>query len=226
MLTPHDRYRRFRVKLTVILLLLLGGIAALGIAVHWALSLLALLVLFTFWFSRNPARTCDPNATDDPLALIAPADGVIVDVKPLENHEHIAAPGWEVHVFLSVLDVHVNRAPLAGKITHVERQQGIHLDARHPESPTRNAGWRIVVEHTTGIKVAMTMLVGLVARRVRCFARVGDPVERGEHVGFMLFGSRVVMAYPSSEPPAVAKGDVVRAGVTVIGRATAPGASA
>ena len=200
-------------------------IAALPLAVAawlgapgWALILLALLPVAIALFFRDPDRV----SPQDPHAVLSPADGRVMfagDARPDE-----APPGsWrQVTIFLSVLDVHINRSPVGGKVTRVEYQPGSFLPAYKTESH-RNERSEIWIDHQ-GVPVVARQVVGLLARRVVCRLTPGQVVERGERIGLMKFGSRMDVFVPAAARLRVKTGDSVTAGVTVIAELPPTGA--
>lgn len=173
----------------------------------------AVLLLFTLYFFRDPERV----APTDPKLAVAPADGLVVAVEEVEEEEFLHTRVKRVVIFLSIFDVHVNRAPIAGEIQHSEAKTGLYLDARNPESSRRNARrtWIIGGKGTT---VAVRQITGAIARRICPWKQVGDPVERGERFGMIRFGSRTEADFPLDTEILVKKGDRVRCGETAIAR--------
>ena len=195
----------------------IGGAAALALApgavFGWPLALpgLALGAFFVFFF-RDPDRLI-PN---EPHAVVAPADGrVLVAGRALAGS---APPGvWQqVSIFLSPLDVHVNRVPASGRITRVSFTPGRFLPAyRHAAGPT-NERSEIWIDHG-GQAIVARQIVGILARRVVCRLVAGAEVKAGDRYGIMKFGSRMDVFLPETAAIRVAVQDVVRGGETVIG---------
>jgi phosphatidylserine decarboxylase len=194
------------------------GILAVGcvasLAWHPVLSVLfAVLFLFSLYFFRDPER--QPPA-DENLA-VAPADGVVVEVKEIGEDHLIKGKVKRVAIFLSVFDVHVNRAPIAGRITHSEAASGRFLDARNPSSADVNARrtWAIQGKKKT---VIVRQITGAIARRICAWKKVGDSVERGERFGMIRFGSRTEVDLPIEAEILVKLRERVRGGETPIAR--------
>jgi len=162
-------------------------------------------------FFRDPDRA-SPSARH---LVLAPADGKVMYAGPGRAAE--APPGaWlQVTVFLSPLDVHINRTPVAGRVTRVEYQPGTFLPAYRRES-FQNERTEIWVDND-GTPVVFRQVVGMLARRVVCRIRVGDVLEPGARIGLMKFGSRMDVFLPETAAIETKAGDVVRSGVTVIG---------
>jgi phosphatidylserine decarboxylase len=161
-------------------------------------------------FFRDPERA---SPADGHLVL-APADGKVMFAGDARREE--APPGtWrQVTIFLSVLDVHINRTPVAGVVTRVDYQPGSFLPAYRPEAH-RNERSEIWLDHG-GTPVVARQVVGVLARRVVCRVKPGDVVAPGARIGLMKFGSRMDVFVPETASLRVGAGDRVRAGVTVI----------
>jgi phosphatidylserine decarboxylase len=161
-------------------------------------------------FFRDPERS--PPAGRG--LVLAPADGTVMHAGPSRPDE--APPGrWlQVTIFLSVLDVHINRTPVAGRVTGVRHVPGSFLPAFRPDSH-RNEHSEIWLDHD-GVQVVTRQVVGVLARRVVCRVRTGDELGPGERIGLMKFGSRMDVFLPEASRLLVARGDHVRAGETVI----------
>jgi phosphatidylserine decarboxylase len=173
----------------------------------------ALLILFTLYFFRDPQRT--PPA-DETLA-VAPADGLVMEVFETEETEFLKTPVRRVVIFLSVFDVHVNRAPIAGDVTHSEPFTGKYLDARNPESSRVNARRTWVIEGPSA-RVVVRQITGAIARRICPWRQVGDTLRRGERFGMIRFGSRTEADFPLSAEILVKPGDRVLGGESAIAR--------
>jgi phosphatidylserine decarboxylase len=193
---------------------ILAVCCAASLAWHPALSVLfGALFLFSLYFFRDPERR--PPA-DENLA-VAPADGVVVEVKETGEDHLIKGKVKRVAIFLSVFDVHVNRAPIAGRITHSEPASGRFLDARNPSSADVNARrtWAIQGKKKT---VIVRQITGAIARRICAWKKVGDSVERGERFGMIRFGSRTEVDLPIEAEILVKLRERVRGGETPIAR--------
>ena len=179
----------------------------------WALPGVALALTFLFFF-RDPER---PLPADQSL-IVSPADGLVMAVGPAGDG---APPGtWtQITIFLSPLDVHVNRAPVSGRVTRVTHKAGRFLPAYKPESGAVNEQSEIWVDHD-GRTAVYRQVVGLLARRVVARVREGDTLVVGQRVGVMKFGSRMDVFLPPGIPVSVKKGDRVVAAETILGRWT------
>ena len=172
--------------------------------------LAALLAAFMAFFFRDPERT--PPAVAG--AILAPADGRVTEVRRDVSDAFVGA-AHQVVIFLSPLDVHVNRASIAGRVASVERCPGGFLPAYRPEAE-RNRCVRIEVEGGLG-RVAMRQVVGVLARRIVCRVGPGDVLEAGQRFGIIMFGSRMDVVMPATARLAVRPGDRTRAGETILG---------
>ena len=186
-------------------LLILAAVAYfLALTPVWIL--LAVLSAFVAFFFRNPPRAIP----DDPLAIVSPADGKVVRV------DHVGQV-TQMSIFLSLLDVHVNRSPIGGRIESVEYRPGKFLAAYKPAASRENE--RNVVMVSDGrINIVFTQIVGVLARRIVFWKKRGDMVAKGELVGLMRFGSRVDVLFPAGTEATVKVGDRVRGGASIIGR--------
>ncbi|MBM3728081.1 MAG: phosphatidylserine decarboxylase [Acidobacteria bacterium] len=163
------------------------------------------LALFCLWFFRDPERTPPPGAV-----AVSPADGKVLVVKDEGATRRIS-------IFLNVFDVHVNRSPIAGKITKVEYHTGKFLVASREEASKDNEMNTITVEGG-GSRVVFSQIAGLIARRIVCYKQPGDNVQLGERVGLIKFGSRVDIHLGPEWSIEVAPGQRVEAGTTVLAR--------
>ena len=170
-------------------------------------------MLFSLYFFRDPER--EPPA-DESLA-VSPADGVVVEVSEVEETEFLNGRVRRVGIFLSVFDVHINRAPIAGDITHSEPFTGRFLDARNPDSSKLNAR-RTWVFQGPQATVVVRQITGAIARRICAWLQVGDSAARGERFGMIRFGSRTEADFPIDAEILVKIGDRVQGGQTPIAR--------
>jgi len=206
---PHPAGRPF----------IFGGVAVLllGLVVGWWwLGVLALLfTLFCFYFFRDPERVPPGRTT----AILAPADGRVVAVSPAVPPPELGlgpAPRWRVAIFLSVLDVHINRMPVDGTVTRIAYRHGAFVSAaldKASESNERNA---LAVRMLDGREIAIVQIAGLIARRIICQVREGDAVRAGSRFGLIRFGSRTDLYLPEGVTPLVAEGQYMIGGETVI----------
>jgi phosphatidylserine decarboxylase len=189
---------------------------------------LGLLTAGVTLFFRDPDRTPDRSPVTDPDVVLAPADGIVTHVG--EPQPGIAPPGeWQqVSIFLSLLDVHMNRSPYGGHVVDVTHTPGRFLAAYRAESAMRNERSEVVVERVVRgatRRVVYRQLVGQLARRIVTRIQPGDEVGTGERIGLMKFGSRMDVFLPPEVVLEVTKGKHAVGGETVLGRFPAAGPS-
>ena len=192
-----------------------GAVAVVGtLAGHPAAVIPFVLATgFCCWFFRDPER--EPPA--DPRALVSPADGRVVDVSAVREESFLNAPATKVSIFMSPLDVHVNRSPMAGRVITVLHTAGKFRAAWEDKASLDNERNAVVLEHG-GVRLLVVQIAGALARRIVCRRGVGDVLGRGERYGLIMFGSRVDVFLPAGVEAAVAKGARVQAGSTVLAR--------
>jgi phosphatidylserine decarboxylase len=194
----------------VVLALLALGSAFVSL---WLVLLVLILTLYVFWFFRDPERI-SPN---DPDAVVAAADGKVADIVEIDEPELMHARQKRVGIFLSVFDVHTNRAPVEGKIIYKESHAGLCLDARHADCTTKNRAVTWAFQNPRGIFV-VRQLTGMIARRIVGWSNVGDELKKGERFGMIRFGSRTEVYLPLDAEVLVKVGDRVTGGTSVIAR--------
>jgi phosphatidylserine decarboxylase len=162
---------------------------------------------FLVFFFRDPER----KAPDDPNAVVAPADGTVLSV--------VETPGGgsQIDIFLSVFNVHVNRAPVGGRVKSSEYHPGKFLVASRENAGTQNERQDVAIESSMGL-IHYAQIAGTIARRIVCSVHVGDSLNTGQRVGMIRFGSRMQVVLPLGVAPTAHVGDKVRAGETVIAR--------
>ncbi|MGL5095427.1 MAG: phosphatidylserine decarboxylase, partial [Planctomycetia bacterium] len=173
------------------------------------------------YFFRDPPRRVAPGVGPD--AVLSPADGRVLAVFSLaaEGASPLDGPSVGVRLFLSLLDVHLTRAPAAGRLVSMQWQPGRYFNASTPEAAARNARRTLVFVDDFGRRWVVRQIAGLVARRLVCWLREGETVARGDRVGLIKFGSCVEILFPADRfTPTVQAGDRVRGGETSIGRWT------
>ncbi|MCS6816798.1 MAG: phosphatidylserine decarboxylase family protein [Blastocatellia bacterium] len=187
--------------------------ALIGAWLHiWPLVLGGLgLALFFAYFFRDPDRT----PPEDERAIVSPADGRVVALTKLDPNDPRSPT--RLSIFLSPLDVHVNRAPMTGRIVELRHRPGRFLPAMRAEASIENEQTeiRILGAHT---EVVLKQIAGIFARRIVCWKRSGDLVHRGERIGLIKFGSRTDLLLPSDVEVLVRVGDRVRGGSTIVAR--------
>jgi phosphatidylserine decarboxylase len=176
-----------------------------------AISLLLMILVLRFF--RVPSR----QAFLDEKTITSPADGKIVVIEKVQQEEYLDTPCIQVSVFMSIHDVHINYFPVNGKIAYQKYHPGRYLVARHPKSSTLNERNSIGLETSFG-RILVRQIAGYVARRVRCYAKVGDSSRQGKEMGFIKFGSRLDLFLPLDARILVEPGQRVLGGVTPIAR--------
>ena len=193
----------------VLLVLLIIGL----FVSSWLTLVCLLLIIYVFIFFRDPERT--PPA--DPDLVVAAADGVVVEITEIEETEVVRQTMRRVAIFLSVFDVHTNRAPIDGRIIYRQHHEGLCLDARNPECSVRNEAMTWAFENPRAILVVW-QITGAVARRIVGWSSGGDHVRKGDRVGMIRFGSRTEVYLPMSASVLVKVGERVAGGATAIAR--------
>lgn len=183
----------------------------------WLTLLFVALILYTFAFFRDPERT----SPSDPESVVAAADGIVADIVEIEETEVVKSRMKRVGIFLSVFDVHTNRAPVDGRITYREHRAGLCLDARSPDCSGKNESMTWAFENPRATLV-VKQLTGAIARRIVGWSKVGDELRKGERFGMIRFGSRTEVYLPVNAEIMVKVGDRVVGGATVIARLIDP----
>ena len=179
---------------------------------------LFLAILFLLNFFRDPHRVGSQRHID----ILSPADGTVVQIKDIPDGEIWPGLTKQVSIFMSVFDVHVNRAPITGKIVHYRYNPGKKIAAFAEKSSTENEQNLIVVTDDRGGTVAFKQIAGLLARRIVFDKKEGDTVVRGERVGMIKFGSRVDMFFPPNAVIKVQMRDKVQVGLTIVAELEEP----
>jgi phosphatidylserine decarboxylase len=209
MAPPHPAGRPFIIGGVVVAVL--GGLL-LG---AWAFWFGVAFASFCLYFFRDPARV----APGRPGLVLAPADGKVVSVAPAVPPAELglgAAPRWRVGIFLSVMDVHVNRVPADGTVTRIAYRHGAFVNASLDKASEDNERNAIALALPDGRDLAVVQIAGLIARRILCDIREGEVVRAGERFGIIRFGSRTDLYLPEGVRPLVAEGQTMIGGETVI----------
>ena len=176
-------------------------------------SLLTLLAAFVFYFFRDPERDL-PSGEG---VVISPGDGKIIDIREVEEPSFIEGACRRITIFLSVFNVHVQRAPVSGDVTHREYRPGEYAVAWHPKASEKNEQSSLGLT-ASGRRVLVRQIAGLIARRIVTYPEKGEHVERGERIGLIRFGSRVDLFIPLDWRLDCSVGDRVAGGSTVLAR--------
>lgn len=157
-------------------------------------SVFLLMALFVISFFRDPERTAHP----DPHSVVAAADGEILAIKEINEDLFIKEPSVQIITFLSVFNVHINRAPIEGKIAWQQYTPGTHFDSFNPKADTNEKNF-IGIENSKGIRIMVTQITGSLARRVVSKVSVGQKIKKGDRLGLIKFGSRTDVVIPRSK---------------------------
>lgn len=189
---------------------LVVGIIGVALRWNWLGGILILLGLFILFFFRDPQRT--PPA--DPDTIVSPADGRVMVIV---EEPHKGKPGHRISVFLSIFDVHVNRSPVAGRITGIEYRKGKFYAAMRGRASAENEQNSFYVQSDRG-EVVFRQIAGWIARRIVCWKSPGDSVQRGDRVGMIRFGSRMDIWLPKGVEILVRPGQHVAGGSSGLAR--------
>jgi phosphatidylserine decarboxylase len=187
------------------------ALALAGLGWPAAAAPFAALGAFMAFFFRDPERV----VPDAPGAILAPADGRVVDVQARVEDGFVGV-GQRVSIFLSPLDVHVNRAPVSGLVVAVERRPGAFRAAYRPDASERNERVSVAIQ-AEAMRVVVRQIAGVLARRIVCRVQAGDKLAAGARFGMIKFGSRTDVVVPAGVRLSVRQGDRVRAGETILG---------
>jgi len=194
------------------------GVTLLTVAVAflkmaWLTVAVAALALQTFWFFRDPNRIVPAGEG----LIVSPADGKIIEVSEAKEERFLKDRAIKVSIFLNLFDVHVNRIPCSGRIRGIVYQPGKFLAANKDLASTENEQNAILLETPSGVKIVFVQVAGLVARRIVCWTKEGDEVERGARFGMIRFGSRTDLFLPLGTEIKVQLGQKVKGGSSIIG---------
>ena len=179
----------------------------------WFSILFLLLILFTLAFFRDPERA----APDDPNLVVAAADGKITDIIEIDETEVLKTRTRRVGIFLSIFDVHTNRAPIDGRVIYRRHREGLYLDARRFECSEKNEAMTWAFENPR-VTIVVRQITGAIARRIVAWSDVGDELKKGDRFGMIRFGSRTEVYLPLDAEILVKPGEHVRGGSTIIAR--------
>jgi phosphatidylserine decarboxylase len=194
----------------------LAILAILALALQsFGLSFLSIVVwvlfVFVLQFFRDPPRVI----ANQKNAVVSPADGRIVAVERTED-PYAQREALKISVFMNVFNVHSNRIPIAGQIKSIQYFPGLFVNADLDKASKQNERNAILIDTESGATITSVQVAGLIARRILCYAKVGQTLEKGERYGFIRFGSRVDVYLPIDSQPKVAIGDKVSASSTIL----------
>ena len=195
-------------------LLFFALLAAAGAAFSaWSWWFFFLLFLFTVAFFRDPERTVPP----DPNLIVAAADGTVMDIVESDESQVLKKRSRRLGIFLSIFDVHTNRAPIDGRVIYRQHQAGLCLDARRADCSEKNESMTWAFENSR-VTIVVRQITGAIARRIVAWAEIGDELKKGERFGMIRFGSRTELYLPLNAEVLVKVGDHVLGGSTIIAR--------
>ncbi|MHB1404104.1 MAG: phosphatidylserine decarboxylase family protein [Desulfitobacteriaceae bacterium] len=170
------------------------------------------LFLFVVYFFRNPERRIPADET----VLVSPADGVVMDIERVLEDRFLEGESIRIRIFLSIFNVHINRVPMSGTVVYRDYRPGQMLPAFKSHASEVNEKNFVGIENSQ-LRILVTQVTGFVARRIVCWVKTGDQVERGERFGLIKFGSCTELFLPPHVEVAVKPGEKVVGGVTVMG---------
>jgi len=176
----------------------------------WALPFW-LIVVFVLQFFRDPPRAIPA----DPGCVICPADGRVIALDEVED-PYLKRPAARISIFMNVINVHVNRSPVAGEVKERWYHAGSFLNAALAKAAVENERNALWLRTADGQDVVVVQVAGLIARRILCYAQPGQSLARGERYGFIRFGSRVDVYLPRASTPRVSLGDTVKGGSDIL----------
>ncbi len=175
-----------------------------------------LIFVLILQFFRNPIFEIIKNDKQ----VLAPADGKVVVIEETEETEYLKERRKQISIFMSPVNVHVNRMPVEGSISYYKYHPGKYLVAWHPKSSTENERTTLVAKMKNGTEVLFRQIAGAVARRIKCYVSEGQTLQQGEEFGFIKFGSRVDVFLPLSAKIQVKVGQITKGGRTVLAELT------
>jgi phosphatidylserine decarboxylase len=190
------------------------SVAAWAIGWLWLAGVFGVFALGVLAFFRDPER-CPPDGEG---LIVAPADGKVVSITKVTQGPLMKKADARVSIFLSPLDVHINRSPIDGKVDDVKHTRGKFIAAYKDEASERNEQNSLRLINDRGREVEVVQVAGVVARRIVCRARKGDLLSRGARFGLIMFGSRTDLYLPASSKIEVSEGQRVKGGETIVGR--------
>jgi phosphatidylserine decarboxylase len=175
-----------------------------------AASVIFYLIILQFF--RNPIF----EVAKSDAHVLAPADGKVVVIEDTDEPEYLKARRKQISIFMSPVNVHVNRMPVGGVVSYYKYHPGKYLVAWHPKSSTENERTTVVVKMKNGVEILFRQVAGALARRIKCYVQPNQSFQQGEEFGFIKFGSRVDIYLPVDAKIAVKIGDLTKGGKTII----------
>ncbi|MFA6923638.1 MAG: phosphatidylserine decarboxylase family protein [Bacteroidales bacterium] len=176
------------------------------------LLLSILLTLFIICFFRSPKRNVNINENK----ILSPADGKIVAIEEIYETEYFNEKRLQISIFMSPMNIHLNRYPISGIVKNVKYNPGKYLVAWHPKSSLENERMTTIIQKQDGTEILVCQIAGFLARRIVCYAKENNTVKQGEELGFIKFGSRVDLLLPLNSEIKVSLNEKVKGGITEI----------
>ncbi|HEY3403064.1 MAG TPA: phosphatidylserine decarboxylase family protein [Ohtaekwangia sp.] len=215
-MTIHREGRTLLFVLLVILFALNWAIAHFmpgnTILLNTVIAVSVIFYLIILQFFRSPIFTISKNDRH----ILAPADGKVVVIEETEEPEYLKGKRKQISIFMSPVNVHVNRMPIGGSISFYKYHPGKYLVAWHPKSSTENERTTVVVKTKEGVEILFRQIAGALARRIKCYVKENQKLEQGDEFGFIKFGSRVDIFLPLNATVKVNIGQITKGGRTVI----------
>lgn len=212
-------HKEGRVLLFILLLVLFAANALLAyffpekvLTQQIAIGVSIVVYLLVLQFFRSPKVEIQTNDRH----VLAPADGRIVTIEETEETEYLNEWRRQISIFMSPINVHVNRSPVTGVVSFFRYHPGKYLVAWHPKSSTENERTTVAVKMTSGVEILVRQIAGAVARRIKWYVKEGQPIAQGQEFGFIKFGSRVDVFIPKDAHVIVSVGDKTIAGKTIL----------
>lgn len=201
---------KIAIKIAIFPLILTAILFVLKINILAYITLI--LSIFIFYFFRDPVR----KAPNIPNAILCPADGKILSVEKIKHPEFSDNDCYRIKIFLSIFNVHIQRSPIQGNISVIQYSPGKFLNALNDKASDDNENNLIGIENGK-IKIFVKQIAGVIARRIICYCKIGDWVDKGEKYGLICFGSRVEAYLPGNVEIRVKQGMNVHAGTSILG---------
>lgn len=215
-MTIHKEGRTILVFLLIFLTLINLGVINYfpksGLAQQLTIAGSVIIFLLVLQFFRNPIFKIIQNENQ----VLAPADGKVVVIEETEETEYLKERRKQISIFMSPINVHVNRMPVEGSISYYKYHPGKYLVAWHPKSSTENERTTVVAKMKNGTEVLFRQIAGAVARRIKCYVEEGQSLQQGDEFGFIKFGSRVDVFLPLDAKIKVNVGDATKGGRTIL----------
>ncbi|MBI3218972.1 MAG: phosphatidylserine decarboxylase family protein [Bacteroidetes bacterium] len=217
-MTIHKEGRSLLLVLVVILIIINATVSSLpslrfsDLIVYGVLTASLVVLILILQFFRSPSIDVEINEKH----IIAPADGKVVVIEETEETEYLKSKRKQVSIFMSPINVHVNRMPVAGTISYFKYHPGKYLVAWHPKSSTENERTTVVAKMKNGTEILFRQIAGALARRIKWYVQEGQTLQQGDEFGFIKFGSRVDLFLPLNAKILVKPGDITKGGKTVI----------